>query len=266
MITSIEPIRILQFEQLSTRIYISNEQMGQAAAQDAKDVILQTLQARGEANVILATGNSQLTTLDALVRQDGIPWSRIRFFHMDEYVGIAPTHPAGFSQFLRQRFFNRLPENPIAFYPVPLVNNIDDLGVVEATCMEYESLLRQYPADLCLLGIGENGHIAFNDPPYAFFDDPVWVKMIQLSPESRQQQVNEGHFPNVKATPSHAITLTIPALLAARKMLAIVPEARKSAAVRAALFDPINENLPATILRRNGHATLYLDDESSEEL
>ena len=266
MIAIIEPIRILQFEQLEARIYTSNEQMGLAAAQHAKNAILQTLQVRGEANVILATGNSQLTTLNALVQQEGIPWSKIRFFHMDEYIGISPAHPAGFSQFLRQHFINRLPDKPIAFFPVPLLSNTDDLGIVKTVCREYESLLRQYPADLCLLGIGENGHIAFNDPPYAFFDDPVWVKMIQLSPESRRQQVNEGHFPNVEATPSHAITLTIPALLAARKMLAIVPEARKSAAVRAALVDPINENLPATILRRNGHATLYLDIESSAEL
>lgn len=266
MIASIEPIRTLQFEQMPVLIYISNEQMGQAAAQKAKEIILQTIQLRGEANVILATGNSQLTTLNALVKLEGIPWSKIRFFHMDEYIGIAPTHPAGFSQFLRQRFINLLPETPIAFYPVPLLNNVDDKEIIEAACKKYENLLRQYPADLCLLGIGENGHIAFNDPPYAFFDDSVWVKMIQLSPASRQQQVNEGHFPNVEATPSHAITLTIPALLAAHKILAIVPEARKSTAVRATLVDPINENLPATILRKNGHAILYLDNESSAKI
>jgi len=216
--------------------------------------------------VILATGNSQLTTLKALVRQDGIPWSKARFFHMDEYIGIDPTHPAGFSQFLRQHFFDLLPENPIAFYPVPLLKSYAEKDVAELACKRYESLLRQYPADLCLLGIGENGHIAFNDPPYALFNDPVWAKMVKLSPESRRQQVNEGHFPDVETTPSHAITLTIPALLAAKKILAIVPEARKAAAVQAALGDPINENLPATILRRNGHATLYLDNESSADL
>jgi glucosamine-6-phosphate deaminase len=266
MIANIEPLRTLKFERLSTRIYASNEQMGQAAARDAKAAILQSIEARGEVNVILATGNSQLTTLNALARQNGIPWSKIRFFHMDEYIGIDPDHPAGFSQFLRQRFFDSLSEKPAAFYPVPLMDSADDLGAVEAACGEYESLLRQYPADLCLLGIGENGHLAFNDPPFAFFNDPAWVKIIQLSPESRRQQVNEGHFPNVEATPSHAITLTIPALLAARKILAIVPEARKAAAVRAALVDPINEALPATILRQNEHVTLYLDHESSAEL
>ena len=266
MSENIEPLRQLKFEQLSVRIYANNTQMGQAAAQDAQAAILQSIEARGVANVILATGNSQLTTLDALAKQDGTPWSKVRFFHMDEYIGIAPEHPAGFSQFLRQRFFDRLPEKPAAFYPVPLLDNADDLGAVETACQEYQSLLRQYHADLCLLGIGENGHLAFNDPPYAFFNDPVWVKIIQLSPESRKQQVHEGHFPSVAATPFHALTLTIPALLAARQILAIVPEARKSKAVRAALMDTISETLPASILRKNGHATLYLDNESSVEL
>jgi glucosamine-6-phosphate deaminase len=266
MIASIEPIRILQFDQLTARIFASNEQMGMAAAQDTKAAILEVIKMRGEVNIILATGNSQLSTLKALSHEEGIPWSKVRCFHMDEYIGIAPDNPAGFSQFLRQRFFDRLSEKPAAFHPVPLLNNADDRRAVEAACREYESLLRQYPADLCLLGIGENGHLAFNDPPFACFDDPVWVKMIQLSSESRRQQVNEGHFSNVEATPSHAITLTIPALLAARKILAIVPESRKSAAVHSTLVDPVNEKLPATILRQNGHATLYLDNESSAEI
>jgi glucosamine-6-phosphate deaminase len=263
---NIEPLRILKYQQLKVHIYASNEQMGQAAAQAAKIAILQAIEARGEVNIILATGNSQLTTLNALVQQGGIPWTKARFFHMDEYIGIDPTHPAGFSQFLHQHFLNLLPEKPIAFYPVPLLKDRVELDEAEIACREYERLLRQFPADLCLLGIGENGHIAFNDPLYALFKDPVWVKMVMLSPESRQQQVNEGHFPSVEATPSHAVTLTIPALLVARKILAIVPEARKAAAVRAALVDPINEKLPATILRKNGHATLFLDKESSAKL
>jgi len=262
----IEPVRISKYQQLTVRIYSSNEEMGQAAAQFAKRTILQAIQEHGEANIILATGNSQLTTLNALANMDGIPWKKTRFFHMDEYIAIDPAHPAGFSQFLRQHFFSHLPEKPIAFYPVPLLKNCADVNAAEAACREYEALLRQFPVDLCLLGIGENGHIAFNDPPYALFNDPVWAKMIELSSESRKQQVNEGHFPSVEDTPSHAITLTIPALLAARVILAIVPEARKSSAVRAALVDPINEDLPATILRGNGHATLFLDSESSAEL
>jgi glucosamine-6-phosphate deaminase len=266
MIAKIEPMRVLQFDQLQVKVYASNEQMGQAAAMDAGDVMKKAIQEHDTANVILATGNSQLSTLNALVHQNGISWSKIRFFHMDEYVGIAPDHPSGFSQFLRRRFFDLLPKKPAAFYPVPLFTSHDDPTVIKVICKEYEDFLRQYPADLCLLGIGENGHIAFNDPPYALFNDPVWVKMIKLSPESRMQQVHEGHFPDVEATPSHAITLTIPALLAAKRILVIVPEARKAAAVHATLFDPITEDLPATILRQNGHATLYLDNESSAEI
>jgi glucosamine-6-phosphate deaminase len=266
MIARIEPQRKLLFDQLHLRIYASNEQMGQAAAMDARDIMIKAVEECNSANVILATGNSQLSTLNALVQQDDIPWSKMRFFHMDEYVGIDPHHPSGFSQFLRQRFFDRLPEKPAAFYPVPLFKDHEDPKVIEVVCKEYEDFLRLYPADLCLLGIGENGHIAFNDPPFALFNDPVWVKMIKLSPESRMQQVHEGHFPDVESTPSHAVTLTIPALLAAKKILVIVPEARKAAVVHATLFDPINEDLPATILRQNGHATLYLDNESSVEI
>jgi len=256
----------LQFDQLTVRVYATNTEMGEAAALNAKDIILQTLEKSSEANVILATGNSQLTTLHALARQKGIPWQKVRFFHMDEYIGIPQNHPARFARFLHQHFFDRLPEDPLAFYPVPLLTNADDVDAVKAASQEYESLLQQYPADLCLLGIGENGHLAFNDPPYARFDDSVWVKIVKLSPQSRQQQVHEGHFPCLEDTPSHALTLTMPALLAARKILAIVPEARKARAVHAALYDPISEKLPATILRENQHATLYLDRESGARL
>jgi glucosamine-6-phosphate deaminase len=124
-------------------------------------------------------------------------------------------------------------------------------------------LLRAYPADLCALGIGENGHLAFNDPPYADFNDPVWVKVVQLDEVSRRQQAGEGHFPDLESVPTHAITLTIPALLAARKVLAIVPEGRKASAVQRALHGPIEASCPASILRRSAHAQLYLDCDSA---
>ncbi|MFZ4617686.1 MAG: 6-phosphogluconolactonase, partial [Rectinemataceae bacterium] len=136
----------------------------------------------------------------------------------------------------------------------------------EADCRAYEALLRAHPADLCALGFGENGHLAFNDPPWATFDDPVWVKVVKLDERSRMQQVGEGHFASLSVVPTDAITLTIPALLSAKRVLAIVPEARKAEAVERCLLGPITEDCPGSILRQTPQARLYLDPESSSRL
>jgi glucosamine-6-phosphate deaminase len=192
--------------------------MGAAAAEVAREHLQRAIAQRGEANLILATGNSQLSFLHALRELEGIAWDKVRVFHMDEYLGIEPTHPASFPRFLREHILDKV--QPGHFYPVP--GKPED---VEAACAEYAALLHQYPADLVALGLGENGHLAFNDPPYAIFDDPVWVKVVILDEASRRQQVGEGHFPTLDSVPTHAITLTIPALLAAKRVLAIVPEA-----------------------------------------
>jgi len=193
-----------------------------------------------------------LTFLHALRGLPGIDWQKVNVFHMDEYVGIDPAHPASFPLFLRQHILDAV--KPGKFYPVP-----GQARDVEAACREYEALLKAHPADLCAMGIGENGHIAFNDPPYADFDDPVWVKVVKLDERSRRQQVGEGHFPNLAAVPTHAITLTIPVLLSAKRILCIVPEARKAEAVEKSLLGPITEDCPASILRQVGHAHLLLD-------
>lgn len=253
------PVRTLQIDRLPVAVYAGNAEMGQAAAFTAREILQAAIAARGEANVILATGNSQLTFLHALRELDGIAWSKVRVFHMDEYLGIDADHPASFPRFLRQHILDAV--QPGAFYPVP--NQPDD---VEHACRDYEARLRQYPADLVALGWGENGHIAFNDPPYADFDDPVWVKVVALDETSRRQQVGEGHFPSLAAVPTHAITLTVPALLAPRHILAIVPEARKVAAVSACLYGPVREDHPGSVLRTVGHARLFLDADSARGL
>jgi glucosamine-6-phosphate deaminase len=178
---------------------------------------------------------------------------------MDEYVGIDPQHPASFPRFLREHILDAV--KPRAFYPVP--GQARDL---KKACDEYQALLKQHPADLVALGWGENGHIAFNDPPHARFDDPAWVKVVELAEASRKQQVGEGHFGSLEEVPVHAITLTIPALLAAKVMLCIVPEARKAEAVRACLKEPVGEERPGSVLRRAGHARLYLDRDSASKL
>ncbi|MCB0154958.1 MAG: 6-phosphogluconolactonase, partial [Anaerolineae bacterium] len=189
----------------------------------------------------------------------GIDWSKVRVFHMDEYLGIDPTHRASFPLFLKKHFLDHV--SVAAFHPVP--NRPED---IEQACRDYEALLKAHPVDLVALGFGENGHLAFNDPPYAFFNDPVWVKVIDLAEASRRQQVGEGHFDSLEEVPRQAITLTIPALLAAKHMLCLVPEARKAEAVRACLTEPVSEERPGSILRQVSHARLYLDPDSAAKL
>lgn len=253
------PVRRLQIDQLPVEVYGSRAAMGAAAAAVAQAVLQRAITERGEANLILATGNSQLSFLHALRELPGIAWEKVRVFHMDEYLGIEPTHPASFPLFLHEHILDQV--QPGTFYPVP--GQPED---VDQACAEYEALLRQYPADLVALGFGENGHLAFNDPPYADFDDPKWVKVVALDETSRRQQVGEGHFPTLDSVPTHAITLTIPALLAAKRVLAIVPETRKVKAVRACLYGPVSEDRPGSILRTVKHATLYLDPDSAAGL
>ena len=254
-----QPVYETNLESLRVSVYRTNEEMGAAAADEASDIIRLAVRARGVANIIVATGNSQLTFLAALRADTGIPWPQVNIFHMDEYVGLAPDHPASFPLFLKRRLLDYI--QPKAFFPVPgRAENI------ERACKEYEALLREHPADLCALGYGENGHLAFNDPPFADFDDPVWVKVVKLAEASRRQQVGEGHFHSLDEVPTHAMTLTIPALLAAKRVLSIVPEARKAEAVYRALRGPISEDCPGSILRQAPHAHLVLDQDSAARI
>jgi glucosamine-6-phosphate deaminase len=233
--------------------------MARAAADEARAVLRAAVEARGEAHAMFATGNSQLAFVQALVHEtEDVPWADIVVFHMDEYVGIGPDHPAGFQKWIRERIVE--PAQPKAAYYV------GGLGDPEDECARYAGLLRQHPLDLCCLGIGENGHLAFNDPPVADFADPLDVKVVELDAGCRRQQVNEGHFPDLDAVPARAITVTVPALLRAGRVLAIVPEARKAEPVRAALTGPIASSCPASALRTIAHATVHLEPESARLL
>lgn len=249
----------LMVEKLAVEIHPNTAAMGTAAAQIAAQVIREAVTARGVANVILATGNSQLAFLEVLRVLPDIPWQAVNAFHMDEYVHLPPGHPAGFPLTLRRNIIDHVQIGN--FFPVPGLAT--DL---EAACRGYEMLLRAHPADLCCLGIGENGHLAFNEPHAARFDDPQWAKVITLTEASRRQQVGEGHFASLEETPTQAITLTIPALLAAKHVLAIVPEARKADAVYHSLHDAISTACPATILRQTPHARLFLDADSAAKI
>jgi glucosamine-6-phosphate deaminase len=231
------------------------ETMAEAAAAQAATIMRAAVQARGVAHVMFATGNSQLAFIQALVAATpDVPWADTVVFHMDEYAGVGPDHPAGFQRWIRRRIVERV--SPRA------AHYVDGLGHPEEECARYADLLRRHPLDLCCLGIGENGHLAFNDPPVADFDDPLDVKVVQLDRDCRQQQVDEGHFPDLEAVPPRAITVTIPALLRATEVLAVVPEARKAEPVRAALTGPITTGCPASALRTITHATIHLEPDS----
>jgi glucosamine-6-phosphate deaminase len=240
-------------------VHADPDALAQAAAVQARDCMRAAVEARGVAHAMFATGNSQLAFVEALVHHtDGVPWSDTVVFHMDEYVGVGPDHPAGFQHWIRTRIAD--PAHPKAAYYV------EGLGDVGAECARYSELLARHPLDLCCLGIGENGHLAFNDPPVADFNDPLDVKVVELDGACRRQQVNEGHFPDLAAVPAQAITVTIPALLRAALVLAIVPEARKAEPVRLALTGPIAPSCPASALRTIGHATIHLEPESASLL
>ena len=251
--------RELRVDALQVCVGRDVEAMARDAAAEAASAIQAAVGARGEANVMLATGNSQLVFLAALVEAPDIAWECVRAFHMDEYVGLPASHRASFQRYMRERVAARLSVKEFNYLS-------GDAPDPEQEAARYEALLRAHPLDVCCAGIGENGHLAFNDPPVADFDDPRDVKIVALEPESRRQQVGEGHFAAVADVPTHAITVTIPALLRATRVLVIAPEARKAKPVHEALYGPITTACPASILRRQPNATLFLDAESSSLL
>ena len=237
----------------------STDAMAEVAADEAEAVLTRAVASRGVAHAMFATGNSQLAFVESLLSPGrSVPWSETVVFHMDEYVGVGPDHPAGFRHWIHDRI--AVPARPRA------THYLDGLAEPGGECDRYAALLARHPLDLCCLGIGENGHLAFNDPPVADFADPLDVKVVELESACRQQQVNEGHFPDLAAVPSHAITVTIPALLRAGAVIAVVPEARKAVPVLAALTGPVSPRCPASALRTIAHATVHLEPDSARLL
>jgi glucosamine-6-phosphate deaminase len=244
--------RGFKVDDLSVQVFNTLDDLAADAAQEVNQFLIETIRAKGSAAAILATGNSQIQFLKRLVALEGVDWSRITLFHMDEYLGIDANHKASFRRYMRERVQTLV--KPRAFH---FLEGDVDLPLDE--CARYESLLKAQAIDLCCLGIGENGHLAFNDPPVARFEEKHLVKLVKLDDACKTQQVKEGHFPSLDAVPPYAFTLTIPALCSARKMICIAPEKRKADAVRNALTGPISTNCPASILRKQKHCTLLLD-------
>ena len=243
-------VKTEQVDKLNVKVYQTREEMGKAAAEEAAAAIRAAIAAKGEINMIFAAAPSQNEFLAHLIADKSIDFTKINAFHMDEYIGLPADAPQGFGNFLRERLFDRV--------PFKTVNTIDSTAAdPEAECRRYAALLQAHPCDIVCMGIGENGHIAFNDPHVADFGDKAAVKVVALDETCRQQQVNDGCFARLDDVPTHALTLTIPTLTAPEAVFCIVPAKTKANAVYAALRGGITEACPASILRRHANATLY---------
>lgn len=246
-------------DRLRVRIYPDRKSMGEAAAADIAAAIRRVLAEKECCNMIFAAAPSQNEVLAALAADKTVDFARINAFHMDEYCGLAPSSPQGFGNFLRAAIFEKAPFRSVHY----LNGNAAD---IPAECARYGALLEAFPTDIVCLGIGENGHIAFNDPPVANFRDPVLCKQVALDPVCRAQQVHDGCFSALEQVPTHALTLTVPALCRGKEMFCVVPAATKANAVYATVRGSFGEHCPATVLREHPAAILYLDADSAAKL
>jgi glucosamine-6-phosphate deaminase len=244
-----------QIEQLALEIYPDSTELVGAAVEQVAQHLQATLDQRGQATVILASGSSQIQFLKALTAAN-LDWSRITCFHLDEYLGIESDHPASFQRYMRELVADRV---PLAQFHYLDSNTLQPLQ----ECRRYGQLLAAQPIDLCLLGIGDNGHIAFNDPLVADFQDPDPVKIVKLAEKSRQQQVDVGFFRELSQVPQYAMTLTISSIRRAERILCLAMGARKAQIVQRLLQEPISPSLPVTILRQQPQTTLLLDAEAA---
>ncbi len=254
-------IKTFKADMLTVNIYENREKMGEFAAQDIKNCIKNILSKKDECNIIFAAAPSQNEVLFQLANSSDkdIEFSKINAFHMDEYIGLEEDAPQGFGNFLKKALFDKVNFKNV-FY---IKANSPD---ITKECERYTQLLKQYPTDIVCMGIGENGHIAFNDPPVADFNDTYSVKKVKLDELCRAQQVNDGCFENISLVPTHALTLTIPVLTAPSHIFCVVPNKAKANAVKNTITADISTACPASILRKHKNAILYLDKNSAELL
>jgi glucosamine-6-phosphate deaminase len=257
-VASREQMRHRTVERLRVHSFATREAMGAQAAQDIAAAIRARLTDAAGVRMIFAAAPSQSDMIEALIVEPDIDWRRVTAFHMDEYIGLPAGAPQRFAVWLRERLFGRVPFG--AVHPI-----LPD-GDPQAVAARYAELLDAAPIDIVCLGIGVNGHIAFNDPPVADFADPHDVKIVALDDVCRQQQVDDGCFPDLGSVPERALTLTIPRLLRADRLFCVVPGAHKRAAVGGALHGPVATDCPASILRRHPDCSLYLDAESDPDV
>lgn len=246
-------------EQLKVKVFETRTEMGDCAASEIAACIKKLQEEKEELNIIFAAAPSQNETIAALIATEGIEWSKINAFHMDEYIGLSEDAPQAFGNFLKACLFDKV--------NFKSVNYINAAGTsYEEICENYGKLLEAYPVDIVCLGIGENGHIAFNDPWVADLNDSQAIKKVELDEVCRQQQVNDGCFEKLSDVPRFAVTLTVPALVRADHMFCSVPAATKAEAVYNTVHHEINEDVPATIMRTHKHAVMYCDKDSGVKL
>ncbi|MBR6766224.1 MAG: glucosamine-6-phosphate deaminase [Clostridia bacterium] len=246
-------IKEIKTDKLITKVFATRDEMGQAAAKAASEAINKVIAEKGVANVIFAAAPSQNETLKYLLKED-IDFTKINAFHMDEYVGLSIDSKQSFATYLTEHVFSLAPFKSVNL--IPAVN-------AEEGIEKYTALLKEYPTDVVLMGIGENGHIAFNDPPVADFNDPYLIKKVQLDEICRNQQVHDKCFETLDDVPKYALTLTVPALIKAKYLICTVPAITKAQAVDAMLNGPIGEVCPATALRLHDNAKMFLDKDSA---
>jgi glucosamine-6-phosphate deaminase len=244
-------------EKLQVKIFSNRREMGKAAGQSVAGKIREILRARKALSIVFASAPSQNEFLEELSQSPGIDWNKVTAFHLDEYVGLPTDAPESFGHFLRVKLFEKVRPGNVYY-----LNGM--AGDLEAECKRYAGLLKDHLLDIACIGIGENGHLAFNDPPFANFQDPLLVKVVELDLVSRQQQVHDGCFKSLQEVPQKAITLTIPAILSAKFIYCMVPANSKAEAVKRTLEGPISTSCPASILRKHENANLFLDSDSAK--
>lgn len=240
-------------------IFESKQALSEQAAAEGAELIRAAIESRGEANIIVASGNSQLGMLDHLVRAPDIAWHRVTGFHLDEYVGLPITHPASFRLYMWQRFVQRLP------LPLRAFHYIDGERDPEAERRRLGEIIAQHPIDVAFVGIGENGHIAFNEPPADFRTEEPYL-VVELAEASRRQQVGEGWFASIADVPERAISMSVRQIMKSAAIVCPVPDQRKAAAVRAVVEGIVTPDVPASILQKHDRATIYLDPASASLL
>ena len=246
-------------DKLSVEVYDNRTNMGISAAEQVSRKIKDIIAEKGSVNMAFAAAPSQDEFLVELCNTSELDWSKVTAFHLDEYIGLPEGAPQSFRRFLDDNLFQKVHPGKVHY----LNGNAENL---QDECDRYSRLLKAYPLDIACIGIGENGHIAFNDPHVADFQDPYWVKVVDLDEKCRQQQVNDGCFSNIRDVPLNALTLTIPAIMSARHIYCIVPGVTKQEAVKNTLEGPIDTACPASILRKHGSAVMFLDEQSSQGL
>jgi glucosamine-6-phosphate deaminase len=243
---------------MNVQIFNSKQELGRAAAKDAVRLIRQAIKERGEAFLIAATGASQFEFLDELTQDRNIDWTTVTFFHLDEYIGLNNSHPASFRKYLKERIVNRVRPREFVFIA-------GDASDVRDECHRVSDLISSKTIDVAFVGIGENGHLAFNDPPADFETQDPYI-VVELNEACRRQQVGEGWFSSVEEVPTRAISMSIQQILKACNVLCLVPDQRKAEAVRNCLELEVSPLRPASILQRHGDTTIYLDQQSASLL